>query len=121
MDGNNRRVVLDLSPQGRLIKLSVLNNVMYYQEVVHDFAVLYRADVQRDTKQLVYNGTGVFYLEILPDARDFESSNVNPCAHIFCSHMCVQSSQKEHACLCPIGYVIQRASGNCVGNILTFH
>lgn len=128
MDGNNRRV-LNLSPLERPHKLTVLNNIMYYQEKFYnsmlrkDATVLIRTDVEQETKQLVYNATDVSYLKILPDVMDtddIEGFNGNPCAENSCFHMCVQSGQKTHACLCPDGYVLRRESGNCTGNLLTF-
>lgn len=121
LDGKNRRDLDGI--RGNLRKLSVLNSIIYYQRKEYNRTLdryifrLYRTDDEQEAHQLVYTTRSeILDLKILPAARDFEDSNENPCANNSCSHMCVQSSQNTHACLCHFDYVMHRESGNCIGN-----
>ena len=113
---------LNLSVQRQF---TVFDNIIYWLNTSSKPAAVYRADVRKPEKQLVFMFTGSISwssdLEILPLRDAVADTFENPCANNSCSHICVQSNNHVgYTCLCPVDYVLDRDGHNCtLGKNLT--
>ena len=121
LDGQNLRK-LNLSLPEPPITLTASGNILYWQgrDFVDNPLVvgIYRADVERETVQIISSRTyGPDNLQALLDEGN--PHYLNPCTNHACSHICVQSAQKNHTCLCAEDFTLENDGRNCIGNCFT--
>ena len=111
LDGNNRRT-LNLLLRHTPRAIAALGNIVYWQE---EWSVLYRSHVENEKIELLLNGTKFKNLELISSHGAIQHSVANnPCANNSCSHICIQSSHKQHRCRCGDDYMFHEDGHTCI-------
>ena len=114
LDGNNQQLVNISSHY--VYHLAALDNILLWKELAdYPDVNIFPANIFEKTKKPVFNVTHfeLADMEALPPPEASQDWTLNPCAGHSCSHLCVQSTDKRYACLCPDDYALSRDGHHC--------